>query len=381
LAKDYGLTNAKAAQEIATQDRGVTIVSDLQAALGDDFAGVWFDEPSGHFKVGAIDAAAGAKAAAVAKRLGVDADLVPVKSTWEDLLDAEKSASERLGAALKPEQWTITLAPAQNAIEVDLASSVSASNRAATSASVREVADVDTCIVEKSQDSLAVPANEGACYWSACDPPLRGGQNIYGPMVPGWTSSCTAGFIAHGNGAGNPYVLTAGHCPWGDPYNSTWYAFSATYGAEAIGPDANYRLDANADSGIIQITSSYWGSWIASEAAVFGMNDTYPVYGTTTTYIGLYECHVGAASDIQCGTDNAIEGVVAVTYSAPIGMVVTLNHLTGNTACSTPGDSGGPWLDNYYASGIDVAGYGCPTGQSWYMPAQREADAMNVHIP
>ena len=101
------------------------------------------------------------------------------------------------------------------------------------------------------------------------------------------------------------------------------------------------------------------------------------IHGVKDPYQGLQQCHEGSTSGKQCGTDTAENVTVTINY--PWGPT-TMNGLSRNSACSSGGDSGGPWETNNYAVGIDIAAFGCPTPDSFYEPVSRASAQMHVHV-
>src|SRR5690348_12902891 len=100
-AEQRGVSTAVAAERLDVTRRGWNIVAEARAILGDDYAGVWFDNDSGRFKIGRVTGTPVARAEKVAAAADVseDADVVEVRSTWDDLVAAQAGIDRDVAAA------------------------------------------------------------------------------------------------------------------------------------------------------------------------------------------------------------------------------------------------------------------------------------------
>ncbi|WP_269476447.1 S1 family peptidase [Phytohabitans suffuscus] len=85
-----------------------------------------------------------------------------------------------------------------------------------------------------------------------------------------------------------------------------------------------------------------------------------PVAGATSAPVGAAVCRLGSTTGWRCGTVQAKN--VTVVYAGG-----AVHGLTRTSACSEPGDSGGPFLAGSQAQGITSGGSGnCTTGGVTY---------------
>jgi hypothetical protein len=301
--------------------------------------------------------------------------MVPVRSSWNELLAAKKRLYHQLGSDFAAQEAILSLDPTTNAVVVELSSDLPA----AEIARLRGLAAAESVNVRvevKAPSHFRV--NAAVCNSARyCDRPIRGGTTIVGAG-----SRCTDGFLARSRSDNKPYVLTAGHCLHGNTLHSTpWYATDAANNVQyAIGPAWNAKQDSEGDAGIIQIAStSHWYSPKAPEIVRWANPTTehVTIHSTGEPYVGLNQCHEGSTSGKQCGTDQAENVSVAIAYESG---TITVNHLSQNSACSSPGDSGGPWEANNVAYGIDLAGRQCPNATSFYEPISRAQNQMAVNV-
>jgi len=130
---------------------------------------------------------------------------------------------------------------------------------------------------------------------------------------------CTAGFLAHG-AAGQPVMISAGHCDYGGEVDIKW---SKTGAYEKIGAYSSSIIQGDriedTDIGLVRLDASP----IPSDLRVLGIR---PVTGVTSDVKpGDQLCHYGDTTGLQCGP------VIKVTESKVI-----------YAAKSAKGDSGGP---------------------------------------
>lgn len=344
-AKAYDVDIQTAEARLQLQADGAGVVTALNARLGEDYAGVWFDNQTGQFVVPVVDRDATADAKAVVRGLGleIEAARFPVADdTWADLA----AAREKLGAALarldQADGVLLAINPRENQVEVDIseAMSPSAEARARSLATASEV-DAVVGVVDPASAEIV---DTGCSYaFKACDKPFRAGVAIGANLEP---DDCTAAFKALGVGTGNRYVLTAGHCvinnPWATYYSYNYVAPNAT--AKALGQVESWNLE-EGDWATIKVNGFWWddaANW-SSIIASWGVNLQYPITAEAASYVGQLVCHLGRTTGKTCGTvsdvgvENPSEGQRNLTLF--------------KEACAGPGDSGGP----VYLGGQSIA--------------------------
>lgn len=280
LVRDFGISEQQALANVDTQTRAGDIVSALEKSLGDGYAGVWFDNTSGQFRVGVAPSTDKQAAEQTLAGRGIEADseLVPVKSTWDELQAAAEAWTQRATALGIEKRAIVGVNAVTNSVAVTLSSEVSASDVASLDDAAAS-APVNVNVV-KGKDSL-FEAQDMACHWPAyCDRPLGGAIGMGSP-----SASCTAGFLAFSNSGLNPYILTAGHCIHGP---ETWWTYEYSTGIQRnIGPAVNNTDGPAGDVGIIGVTDPFWnvaGGMSAKIAAWGTGNGNYLIYGGAWSY-------------------------------------------------------------------------------------------------
>jgi hypothetical protein len=185
-AKELGVSSAKAYENLAVQSRGAGLVDAVMSTLGRGYAGFWFDDDSGRFKIGvapSTDAAEAAKLVAERDLTG-DTDFVPVKSTWDDLKSAQQGLLQRVskyGASVR-----VGIDVSANGLVADAANDDAETDldRLSAASSTQSGADdeVNVSVRRVSRESLAMPPS--SCSFPNCDHPLRGGVQIWAAAAP-----------------------------------------------------------------------------------------------------------------------------------------------------------------------------------------------------
>ncbi|MER6914787.1 S1 family peptidase [Streptomyces sp. NPDC000594] len=179
--------------------------------------------------------------------------------------------------------------------------------------------------------AVSVPASAAPSAPSAEQTPraavVRGGDTIYSSGV-----ACTVGFNVRRNNV--YYALVAPHCA---NIGVIWYADAAR--TIPLG----HRVAVTTQAGIIQYTNPA----VSHPGEVNLLNGTIvDITAAASGTAGQPYCHVGQVSGTRCGTLGP----------AP-------------TACSAPGDAGGPAFSGTTAIGLIATNNGtCPTGTSTYWP-------------
>lgn len=176
---------------------------------------------------------------------------------------------------------------------------------------------------------------------------------------------CSAGLLAKREG--KYYMMTAGHCVVDEGgSNVPWYMYESSYVPRKLGDSGGFVFGEDypnpggtRDSGAIEIsTSSYWYKDLNAYSYAYTYSENYPTDGVEEPYVGLGLCHLGIStpnngSGTNCGTVERMHA--SVTYSEGN----TVNDMTEISACSHPGDSGGPFYANYVAFGQLSGGTSC----------------------
>jgi Trypsin/Alpha-lytic protease prodomain len=386
-AKAYGVGEGAAVARIALQEKAAGVANALEARLGPDYAGVWFDNADGVFVVPIVSKA---DAGAVDKQFaaygigqaGYRTTLVD--STIEELEAAQAAlAEEAAKGPLANGRARMGIDPSINSVVVEIDSEIAADQRAAVRAQVSS-SPVAVKLVELPAKAFDDRAE--ACSWNneprrACDPPFHGGVEIWNDNT-GFT--CTSGFAMTGNANGNTFVATAGHC---FPSNlGTWWAQTSNGFEAALGAWENsYFGSGNADAGLIRVKDTSW--WVKEwgwrgHVVIWGspgtpetiQNPSNPINGSQSSYVGEYVCHSGRTTGSSCGTVQQLN--VKVSYGG-----TSLNHMTKvNGACGNEGDSGGPVYAGNYAVGIWSGGEAGTCGNHYYTEVREIESVYAVHV-
>lgn len=187
-----------------------------------------------------------------------------------------------------------------------------------------------------------VPPAEAA---SPRDAP-SGPDPVAGLLVGG--SRCSAGFVVR-TPAGTPGLLTAGHCT-----RSAGPARAAGSGAP-LGTVRSSRYGPGGDWGVVDLTVT--PSTLASPARhATGGSAPVRAADADALAVGAPVCRSGATTGRRCGV--VVDVDVTANYGAgPIDGLVAIS------ACSEPGDSGGPVTVGDRAAGLLSGGTGdCASG-------------------
>ncbi|MDO8210651.1 S1 family peptidase [Conexibacter sp. CPCC 206217] len=367
IVRDFGVSERQALANVDVQARAGNVVEALQKALGDGYAGVWFDNDGGEFVVNAAAATDRDAVKATLARLGVatDARIATMDATWKELQQQAARWTERASDALPADQLMVGINAVTGTVNVTASERVGE----AAVAGLREQARAVAPAVRVSTAPARVFEQREltACSHPYCDAPLGGGVQING------SGGCTAGFLAFSNSDLAPYILTAGHCITA-PAN-WWTYYANQVGWAYIGPNWNNAYDGRGDTGIVRITNAPWvsgGGMSAKLAAWTTGNGNYLIYGAGWSYFGQSLCHYGATNPRVCGT-NDTAGWVNITAFG-------LGAQTYNSACSSHGDSGGPWAAANVGYGVQSSAYLCPSAGSWFTEAVAAAANMGVHV-
>lgn len=380
-AKQFDLSSDEAAQHLTTQLRAMNVLDALRSNLGDQFAGIWFDNQTGRFVIpvarGPVDGAAIINKAFGAANLENQFVVVPVQSSWSELTAADLRLNQALAPLFDDNVVKTSLDPRNNAVVVDLASGAGVEG----SANVQSAAAAETVKVIVNH----IPTDQfnysaAACNWPNCDPPLRGGVQIGSYNGVG----CTAGFNMVGNQYGTHWLMTAGHC-LAAAGSANWFANDSAGYSHLLGSPGGYVFGGgyDGDAGIVKSDGSYWDQSSPNNRIVhWGTFYNINMVGNGSNYVGEYVCHSGATSGTTCG--NVTATGVKATYQEPGGNVTVQNMVQTNGMCTYAGDSGGPvYTGDYpdgYANGIFSGGVINACTTSYYADVVEMENTFGVHL-
>lgn len=316
LGRDLGLTPDQVRTRLAQEEKARAVEDTARKALGDAYAGSWYDDRSGELVV----AVAGVASASA----DLDAKVVPVAHTLAEL-DSAKARIDRLAGKAAP--------AAVNGWYVDTRT--------------------NTVVVTVNRTKLDPAARAFVALAKSAHGAVRVVEEDHSPkpladVVGGWpywinsAGRCSVGFSVYGG------YVTAGHC--GRPGNVTSDGNGAVLGSFAAssfpGNDMAW-VRTNAGVNLWGYVEGYDGYW-------------YYVRGSAQVPVGSGICRSGSTTGMWCGT------IVArgQTVNYPQGVVY---NLTRTTVCAEPGDSGGSWLSSNQAQGVTSGGSGnCSSGGVTY---------------
>jgi hypothetical protein len=363
-----GLTLEHARTAVYAQDAiaRMQLVRKLLAALGDRYAGVWFDPANARLHVGLVTAGDSTAAEAAATRVGLRFAIAPtyVRSTWVQLKAAQRTWNHRLARLFARAEVETAIAPQHNAVAITLASSVPAQDRAALE---REAARsrVATQFANAHLPQITIARDaETKCKsflskLAYCNKPITPGVSILSHNG----MRCTAGpLVIPKEDKARTYLLTAGHCIFWAGRRSPWSSWTTGSVLLEIGTGSEFLLGEKGDVGAVNVNNP--GNWVeAGQTPVFavtaewGKNEekSFPVQGERgPPTVGNENCVQGQTSGGTCGKI----ALIGVTYNnntvGPIGGLVE----DEGAATSAPGDSGGPVIvatkGGYLVEGTDV---------------------------
>jgi Trypsin len=356
-----GISASRAEQALAVQGRvaETKLIDNLITALGDNYAGVWFEPAAAKFHVGVTSNASRRAAQLVAAEVGMSGDVVetPVRSTWSALLDAQTRWNHKIARLLANAQAKTGIYVQRNAVKVTLSSSVPASKRAAlmreaANESVNVLFTVEPRSQFRAEDQAVCKAGVFVSRAALCQPTIVSGVNLW----IGRSLTCTAGpMLIEGN---ETYVLTAGHCFNGGREGmaervTTEVAseYVGTLRLREIGSEVTWWYNRGHDIAEIKVAArsefrqagstpvpalmAEWGSRTPETPQA--------VQGVERVTAGMVVCDEGMVSGepfnrgerVKCGR------VESVNVTAPPG---PQEHLVETNICGSLGDSGGPYF-------------------------------------
>jgi Trypsin len=372
-----GISPERASQAIAVQSEVAStgLGSEITAALGDSFAGVWFQPAEARFYIGVTSAASRRTAEQVLAKSGMalgNVVIQQVRSTWLELVAAQEQWNKKHATLLKNMQASTGILTQNNAVRIELSSSIPAAERTAleheaATATVNILIDVVPPANLNDTPKAKKTCSSGAFVKliAYCEEAITAGVAI--AIGSGQTQTkCTAGpMLISGN---ETYMLTAGHCfdettPEGGssitrPVKSK---FPSGGGLREIGNEVTRYWNTERDMAVVKVkrpgefsealpipvpaVMAEWG--LANPVTPHAVNGQEKA---NTLGVGAMVCHEGRTSGEHCGVIKALN----VRLNPETGPAT--EHLVETTTCADGGDSGGPYFFRTKAGEILMLG-------------------------
>jgi hypothetical protein len=390
-----GISQARAVEALNVQNEvwKADLVHKVEAALGNSYAGMWFEPARAEQHIGVTSTAARHTAARVVMQAGLTDHVVetPVRSTWGELEAALKQWKQRLTSLPQHGETAIGLTAQGNALAITLGPSVPAAEHAAlTHEAAHAAVNVNVTVsphpLAFTPYSASSECNAFTTDEAFCEKTLTSGVSIaIGPETK--QILCTAGpMVIPRASKGERYLLTAGHCI--GSYGSTtitrskWYAFNTKKEGKEVGPALEFINATKGDVGLIQINnfqnSGYWvesgADPVTASTAEWGTKRPevkWVVAGERAPMTGNTSCHEGQTSGQSCG-------IVSKTMTTIVtsGTKEELTEVKGTELRGEEGDSGGPFLEILTKSNNEAVMEGtlvggAETGPLYYEPLSK----------
>ncbi|HWO82440.1 MAG TPA: 6-bladed beta-propeller [Solirubrobacterales bacterium] len=374
---DLGTDAVTAERNLAVQQRAVGIVEHLRAALGADYAGVWFDNSAGQFVIPSHGAdVRRVREVMTDEGVGGDFRIQPAAYSWAGLISAQNKLESRLHGVRGDGSFEVGLDVSRNEVSVRLASAASAT----TAEKVEEaVAGANGAAHLEKVRGGDLNSSDLSCdgILRSCGNPLRGaiGISVY-PTE--YRNICSSAFKAMGNAFGNRFLLTAGHCVKVGEVVKAQNADVEEYWRIGQTEESNR---APGDWAKINANGSQWdvSPW-PSAVAYWGTSTQYAINGESASYVGQYVCFAGISENAaaRCGT------VEFLNNSSESSSGFREHQTMMGPTCAEEGNSGGPVFANHVALGIvsSEARPVRPCGEQHvlYSEVTEAADAMGVTV-
>jgi len=357
------------ATEVEGEIARTNLSARLEAAMGDAFAGVWFEPSTAQVHVGVTSADGRQRAEGVAARADLSGTVVetPVGSTWAELSAAQERWSHRLADLFERAQVKTSLSADRNSLDVELGSSVPLSRRTELEReALADSVDVSISVASSPYIRFTVAAQCGAFskFVANCDPQIVGGVKI--EAENGLPCSAGPAVIHKGPTIGTEtYILTAGHCiHLSGGLNKRWYAFEKNGTKREIGKSVAY-VYGGSDIGVIKVRPIFWAKAnnaipvVPLTAMWDKAKESTPleVKGQANPMPNTNSCFSGMRSGTEekCGEIKTTK--LEITVEPKKGEPITLKNLAeiqlqgGQKAGK--GDSGAPWFSSKSKSTIE----------------------------
>ncbi|MET0557342.1 MAG: S1 family peptidase [Solirubrobacterales bacterium] len=386
--ENFGVDEETAEENLETQALGSSIVGQLQATLGDGYAGVWFDNEAGEFVVPVLGVVDRAKAAALLGRIGLAGRyrFAAADSSWSELLSAHEELDASLSEQLKAGHVRTFVDPVANTVVVERAEGLSAAAKTAI-AGKADAAPVEVEVQQADRGSLF--GSLTACHFEpnpkGCDLPARGGVPISFESA-GTSTFCTAGFPAVRSADGHKFMLTAGHCLQGLG-SVMWRTLDSVGTAHDVGKMDSWAFNGAGgynDYGTIDVEGQWWasGAW-KYQVVNWGVSQEYSINSESWSYVGEQACIVSGNWGKKCAPVTEVD----VTYTDPKPTRIDHTNVFG-PLCVEHGDSGSPIFNDgsHSALGLlsaDNSWGGVPgvcERYGYYTEITRDTDGLGIKV-
>lgn len=352
------------ASEVEAAIGRTDVVKKLEAEMGSAFGGAWFEASTAQLYVGVVSSTARQAAEAVSAQVGLSANVteVPVRSTRAELVAEQQRLSPRLTDLFAREEVSTSIAPDNNAVEVELSSAVPPTEREALE---REAAhanvNVSINVVPNSQLGARRLKQckvhvENEAY---CEPTIVAGVSLESAGGARCTVGPAARLVDKSTTANTTktYVLTAGHCinsAKGGGVGAKWFSWNKAGKKEEIGPAIEF-LFPETDVGVIEVKNP--GFWVVE--GLTPVTPTVAMWSKTAesepTEVteqakptkGAETCYSGQTTGTNCGkilnekVEKVIEGEL------------TKNLVEVELGTAKGGDSGSPFFKKAAPSEVE----------------------------
>ena len=363
---DQGAAQARSseASEVEAAIGRTGVVKKLEAEMGSAFGGVWFEASTAQLYVGVTSPASRQAAEAVSARVALSADVteIPVRSTRAELVAEQQRLSPRLADLFALEEVSTSIAPDNNAVEVELGSAVPAAERRALE---REAADanvnVSIDVVPSSQlrASRLKQCKKHVEHEAYCDPTIVAGVSLESAGGERCTVGPAARLVDKSTTANTTktYVLTAGHCinsAKGGGVGAKWSSWNKAGKKEEIGPAVEF-LFPETDVGVIEVNNP--GFWVVEgltpvtpTVAMWsktGESEPTEVTEQAKPAKGAETCYSGQTTGTNCGKilNESVEKVIEGE--------LTKNLVEVELGTAKGGDSGSPFFKKAAPSEVE----------------------------
>jgi hypothetical protein len=298
-ASELGVSVQRAEANLEIQQRGALIVAQLEAALGKDYAGVWFDNESGEFVVPLLPGADRAAVKAQLEGAGLKDSYrtTAAADSWHELEANQEDVDRQLTGLIEQGLVETFLDPRTNSIAIRQAAPTNEIQRDR----IRNVAmdeEANVAVRPQRADGFGIAPTACNGKFAVCGNPFRGGMGLWATYTESWEleayypytqAVCTAGFKAIGNVSGNRFVLTAGHCVTFGNGTYYWKSFDDQLNGHLVGSIEQYVLPPTSDYAKINANGSDWDtpSW-PTVVAKWGSDLERPINNEAHSYLGEY---------------------------------------------------------------------------------------------
>jgi hypothetical protein len=327
--------------------------------LGDQFAGIWYDnDDGGKLKVGVTERARGREQdirhLLDARGLAADTDLVPVRYTEAALQEKVRAVHRQIADMVENGRALTSYNTKINSVVL----TTHVKLPAAEEERVKRLSLLEGVTVRRVS-ARSLLSKLVSCNVTYCNPPLRGGREVDATNL-----ICTAAFMVRDNS--NPshlLAMTAGHCNFFGL--NPWTANDESNVPHTVGNGNRWYFagDTGRDAGLININSpGYWSSPYppaaevvvkpsSNDAATTTYDPTYTIKATGWSSIGQVLCRTGRTTGTECGVVDDLGA--EDTATGPDGIDYTTTNMGHIDVCGAqPGDSGGPLYKQHIAYGI-----------------------------